>query len=77
MDPFIQNIENINTIDDAIKLLNSKAKITPKLNEIIDFVINAHEGQFRKSGEPYSVHPLLVASIVSQFAKDEEVSDIN
>lgn len=73
MDPFIQKIEYINTLDDAINLLQSEAKITPKLQEIIDFVIEAHKGQYRKSGEPYAVHPLLVASTVSHFSKDENV----
>ena len=31
----------------------------------------AHEGQFRKSGEPYVHHPLAVAHIVAQLGLDE------
>lgn len=73
MDPFIQKIQNINTLKDAITLLQTEARITPKLQDIIDFTIEAHEGQFRKSGEPYAVHPLLVASIASHFSNDEDV----
>ncbi len=73
MDPFIQKIQSINTIEDAINELQNHTKITPKLQEIIDFTIKAHENQFRKSGEPYSVHPLLVATITAYFSLDEAV----
>ena len=73
MDPFIEKIESIRTLDDAIHLLQTETRITPKLQELIDFVIEAHKEQQRKSGEPYSIHPLLVASIASHFSKDEDV----
>ena len=73
MDPFIKEIQQIKTVEDAINKLKTETEITPKLNEIINFIIVAHEGQYRKSGEPYSVHPILVACITAHFSKDEAI----
>ena len=73
MDPFIKEIQHINNVEDATNKLKTQTEISPKLYEIIDFIIEAHEGQFRKSGEPYCVHPILVASITAHFSKDEAI----
>ena len=73
MNLFFKELKLVNTIEGAIKELEKQIDISPKLNEIIDFIIEAHEAQFRKSGEPYSVHPILVATITSTFSKDEDV----
>ncbi|MDD3054989.1 MAG: RelA/SpoT family protein [Aliarcobacter sp.] len=73
MDPFIKEIQHINNVEDAINKLNTQTEISQKLSEIINFVIEAHKGQYRKSGEPYCVHPILVASITAHFSKDEAI----
>ena len=36
-----------------------------------------HEGQLRKSGEPYLIHPLAVAEILADLGMDEDLSLIH
>mgnify|MGYP005990901021 FL=1 len=73
MDPFIHKIQNINTVEEALEELQNQTTITPKLQDLISFIIEAHEGQYRKSGEPYCVHPILVACITAHFSQDEPI----
>lgn len=37
-----------------------------------DYAEQAHEGQFRQSGEPYIIHPVQVASIIVSLGLDKE-----
>ncbi|HEV08889.1 MAG TPA: bifunctional (p)ppGpp synthetase/guanosine-3',5'-bis(diphosphate) 3'-pyrophosphohydrolase [Sulfurihydrogenibium azorense] len=37
----------------------------------IDFVIEKHKNQFRKSGEPYYIHPIEVAKILADLKMDK------
>ncbi|WP_428023591.1 RelA/SpoT family protein [Arcobacter sp.] len=73
MDSYINKIQRINTIKSAYAELSSQIEITPKLKEIVDFTIKAHDEQYRKSGEPYAVHPVLVASIAAHFSAEETI----
>lgn len=41
-----------------------------ELEHAIDFASTAHEGQKRKSGEPYIIHPLAVAGNLIEWAMD-------
>ena len=43
-----------------------------KIQKAIDFAKKAHDGQFRKSGEPYIEHPLAVMKILKSWQMDED-----
>lgn len=44
---------------------------TDAISEAYRMTVGAHEGQLRRSGEPYVTHPLAVAGIVARYGMDE------
>tara|TARA_B100001248_G_scaffold261746_1_gene254002 strand:+ start:9334 stop:11514 length:2181 start_codon:yes stop_codon:yes gene_type:complete len=44
---------------------------TKEVRRAFEFSKKAHEGQFRRSGEPYITHPLGVASIINDLGLDQ------
>jgi len=67
---FIKNLEKIKDIEGAKALLFEEIEENEKILEAIEFTIQAHYGQKRKSGEPYVVHPILVSAIVAKISGD-------
>ena len=57
--------ELINKVKNYIKFLNPE-----KLNKAYQYAVKAHENQKRASGDPYSNHPIAVASILSDLELD-------
>lgn len=58
------------------ELLESLFEINPNYNpdlieKAYDIGIRMHDGQLRKSGEPYFIHPLAVAKILAELGMDE------
>lgn len=43
-----------------------------RLDRAIEVAKKAHEGQFRKTGEPYIIHPLAVKKILEEWGMDED-----
>ncbi|WP_457621304.1 RelA/SpoT family protein [Persephonella sp.] len=41
-----------------------------KIKEAAYYIIDKHEGQFRKSGEPYYIHPIEAAKILAELKLD-------
>ena len=55
----------INKVKIYNKFLNPE-----KLNKAYDFAVKAHSNQKRASGDPYSVHPIEVANILTELKLD-------
>ena len=43
-----------------------------KIKKAVDFADKAHEGQFRKSGEPFLIHPINVGVILASLKMDAD-----
>ncbi len=71
MNAIIEKIRRISTVEDAVRVLDRLIDIDESIQKAIDFAMMSHEGQFRKSGEPYVIHPILVAAIVASISSDK------
>ncbi len=69
---FIEKIRQIHSVEKAIDLLY-EVKQNPLITKAVNFATDSHKGQFRKSGEPYIIHPILVAAITGHFGGDDEM----
>ncbi len=49
-----------------------KTKDSKRIQSAVEIATKAHEGQFRKTGEPYIIHPLAVKKILEEWGMDED-----
>ncbi len=71
MKELIEKIRSTKTLEEATNLLFSICPKNERIQEALSFAMQAHEGQKRKSGEPYVIHPILVAAITGYVTNDE------
>jgi RelA/SpoT family (p)ppGpp synthetase len=72
LDAFLNTIKEIHTIEEAKALLfHTLPPETDIVQKALDLAAAAHVGQKRKSGEPYIIHPILVAAITASISGDE------
>ncbi|RUM66320.1 MAG: hypothetical protein DSZ03_01415 [Sulfurimonas sp.] len=66
----IDKITHLKDVAAATEYLFTCISPSEDIQQALDFSLNVHEGQTRKSGEPYIVHPILVAAIVASITED-------
>ena len=71
MKTIIDAVRDIHDLQEAKAFFYKQVKPSPLVEKALIFSENAHTGQVRKSGEPYIIHPILVASIVSSISEDD------
>ena len=47
-------------------------KDSARVERAVELAEKAHEGQFRKTGEPYIIHPMAVKKILEEWGMDED-----
>ena len=66
----INDNELINKVKSYNKFLNPGT-----LSKAYDFAVKAHKNQIRKTGDPYVIHPVAVAGILTDLKLDSFQSD--
>ena len=66
-----QEVQSIDTLSDTLRSYLSPAQVN-QVKRAYYYAEQAHEGQRRRSGEPYVTHPLAVASILANMHMDHQ-----
>ena len=68
---FLERVGKVTTVKDAISILKEHVDISPAVQKAVDVAIDLHKNQLRKSGDPYVVHPIVVAAITASLSTDD------
>ena len=64
-----QTVMDIDQLLDRVKSYNTEADLG-LIRKAYEFSAKAHEGQRRRSGEPYLQHPIAVAGVLTSLKTD-------
>jgi len=73
LEDLFKKIKECGTIEKAQSLLFSLICENEDIQKALELAKKQHKEQFRKSGEPYVIHPILVASLVAYYGGDKEM----
>ncbi|MCR6590550.1 ppGpp synthetase/guanosine-3',5'-bis(diphosphate) 3' pyrophosphohydrolase [Campylobacter insulaenigrae] len=73
LDKLVEDIKNCKNLQRAKEILFMVFPESDILKKAVEICIHKHDKQFRKSGEPYAVHPILVASFVAFLSPVESM----
>jgi len=73
LESLVEIVKGCKQTEPAVELLYKYIRRTPDIEKAIAFTIQKHEGQTRRSGEPYVVHPILVCVFVAYLGGNESM----
>ncbi len=73
MEQLVDRVKSCRDIDKAISLLYEYIPKSDNIEKALYFTQNQHEGQLRKSGEAYAIHPILVSVFVAYLGGNEDM----
>ena len=73
MEQLVNRVKVCANVEEAIVLLYEFIPKSENIERALFFTQEKHEGQLRKSGEAYAIHPILVSVFVAYLGGDEDM----
>lgn len=73
MEQLVERVKTCTNVEEAINLLYEFIPQSEHIDKALFFTQEKHEGQLRKSGEAYAIHPILVSVFVAYLGGDEDM----